>query len=60
MMPSNAEIIQMHLYEMLVETGQLGNVNWAGAMGYCIGYYDKITNDHVIAILDLQRLGFLK
>ena len=56
-MPSNAEIIQMHLDDMLRETGQYGNISWGAVMGYCIGYYDEITLDHVVAIQELQRTG---
>lgn len=56
-MPSNTEIIQMHLDDMLRKTGQYGNVSWGAVMGYCIGYYDEITVDHVVAIQELQRTG---
>lgn len=56
-MPSNAEVIQMHLEEMLRETGQRGKVTWSAVMGYCIGYYGTITLDHVTAIMELERTG---
>lgn len=59
-MPSNAELIEMHLWDMLRETGQWGTLDWSAVVGYCIGYYETITNDHLVAIKNLERLGALK
>ena len=54
---SNARMIEMHLFEMLKETGQYGNVRWGAVMGYCLGYYETITLDHIVAIQELERMG---
>lgn len=56
-MPSNAEVIQMHLEEMLRETNQLRTIRWPVVMAYCTGYYGEITLDHITAIMELERTG---
>ena len=56
-MPNNADLIQMHLEEMLRETEQWGTVTWHSVMGYCIGYYEEITLDHVVAFRELEKMG---
>ena len=59
-MPSNAGLIEMHLDQMLRETGQAGTVHWDAVLAYCIGYYDEhITMDHLIAINELTRRGMI-
>lgn len=58
-MPSNAEMIEIQLYDMLRETKQWGTLDWSAVVGYCIGYYETITNDHLVAIKNLERLGAL-
>lgn len=58
-MPSNAELIEMHLYHFLLETEQLGNATWFTVLGYCLGYYETITMDHLVAIRELERTGAL-
>lgn len=54
---TNARLIEMHLYEMLQETGQFGAVRWDSVMGFCIGYYNEITLDHIVALRELERTG---
>ena len=58
-MPSNAQMIEMHLEEMLRETGQAGNITWGPVMGYCTGYYKEITLDHIVAIQELENRGLI-
>lgn len=58
-MPSNAEIIEMQLWEMLKDTNQMYHVRWADVMAYCIGYYETITMDHLVAITNLERCGYI-
>ena len=58
-MASNAQMIEMHLEEMLRETGQIYNVSWSAVIGYCIGYYKEITQDHVVAVMSLQTRGLI-
>lgn len=58
-MPDNARLIEIHLYEMLQETGQAGTVRWDAVMGFCIGYYGEITMDHIVAIRELERTGVI-
>ena len=55
-MPSNAELIEMHLYHMLLETEQIGTVTWFEVLGYCLGYYETITMDHLLAIRELEKM----
>lgn len=57
MAPTNIDLIQMHLEEMLRETNQYGNITWGAVIGYCLGYYGDVTMDHVVAIMELQRIG---
>lgn len=59
-MPNNAEIIEMHLLDFLRETNQWGTLDWSAVLAYCIGYYDEITNDHLVAVKNIERLGGLK
>ena len=56
-MPSNAELIEMHLNQMLQETEQYGTLDWGNVMAFCIGYYETITLDHIIAIRNLESTG---
>ena len=58
-MPSNAELIEMHLYHFLLETEQLGTVSWFEVLGYCLGYYETITMDHLLAIRELEKQGYI-
>lgn len=59
-MPSNAEMILMHLMDYLKESCQWGTLRWDGVLAYCIGYYDSITMDHVVAIRQLEKYGAIK
>lgn len=59
-MPNNANMIEMHLLDYLKETKQWGTLYWDGILAYCIGYYDEITMDHLVAIRELERFGAIK
>ena len=54
---TNAETIQHHLHHFLLETGQYGEVSIYAVLGYCLGYYETITMDHLLAIQELERIG---
>lgn len=58
-MPNNAQVIEMHLVQYLHETGQTGTLYWDAVLAYCIGYYETITMDHVVAIRELERTGLI-
>lgn len=59
MTPTNARLIEMHLAQYLEETGQAGTLHWDAVLAYCIGYYDEITMDHIVAIRELERSGLI-
>ncbi len=59
-MLNNAEMIEMHLATYLHETGQVATIRWDAVLAYCIGYYDEITMDHIVAIRNLERLGYIR
>ena len=52
-MPTNIDLIRMHLETMLDETGQADCITWHHLVAYCIGYYETITLDHITAIREI-------
>lgn len=56
-MPTNKDMIVMHLMDYLKETGQYRALRWDGVLAYCLGYYGEITEDHLEAVRMLERLG---
>ena len=56
-MPENKDMIHLHLMEYLYETHQWGTLRWDGVLGFCLGYYGKITDDHIWAVKELEKSG---
>lgn len=54
-MPDNKSMILMHLMDYLKETNQWGSVSWKDVLSYCLGYYGEITEDHLWAVMCLER-----
>lgn len=56
-MPTNKELIRMHLEEMIRD---YPDQTWYSLLGYCIGYYEKIDMDILWVVRCLQAEGKIK
>lgn len=60
-MPTNKDLIRMHLEEFLREDGGIPNWrDWSAVLAYCLGYYGGITAEHIIVVRALQREGLIQ
>lgn len=59
-MPTNKDLIRMHLEEWLTETKQEGFATCRDAIAFCLGYYGYVDMDIIDVISDMAIAGKLK